>query len=152
MSDIFERILLLKHSPVFGRVATEDLRVVARELEEEAYFAGERVFDIEEEGDHVYFIETGRIGISIQPDPARREFVAELGPGECFGEMNLFDNLPRSATAHVLEDSKILSLDKAKLHGLLMRYPALALGLLRGLSMRLRQANRRVGANKTTEN
>ena len=58
--------------------------------------------------------------------------------------MNLFDNLPRSATAHVLQDSHILSLEKGKLRGLLLSYPELGLGLLRGLSLRLRSMNSRI--------
>ena len=45
------------------------------------------------------------------------------------------------ATAHVLEDAKLLNLEKSKLRGLILRYPELSLGLLRGLSMRLRATN-----------
>jgi CRP-like cAMP-binding protein len=67
--------------------------------------------------------------------------VAELGAGECFGEMNLLDELPRSATVHVLEDSIMLSLEKARLRGLILNYPELSIGMLKGLSLRLRKAN-----------
>jgi len=141
MSDIFERVLLLKKSPVFSEVSTEDLRVVAGALEEAAYFVGDRIFDIDDQGDHMYILQSGKIGISIAPDPETREFVAELGPGECFGEMNILDEKPRSATAHVLEDSRLLTLEKARLRGLINQYPELALGMLRGLSLRLRAAN-----------
>lgn len=141
MADLFDRILMLRKSAMFGQVLTEDLRVVAQELVEEMYFAGDRVFDIGEQGDHVYIIESGKIGIAFDANPATQEFVATLGPGECFGEMNVFDDLPRSASAHVLEDTKLLSLEKSKLRGLILRYPELSLGLLRGLSMRLRATN-----------
>jgi CRP-like cAMP-binding protein len=141
MPDLFERILLLKQSTMFSEVPTEDLRVVAKMLDEENYFAGDRVFDINEFGEHMYILQSGRIGISLSPDLASREFVAELNPGECFGEMNLLDELPRSATAHVLEDSLILSLEKSRLRGLIINYPELSIGLLKGLSLRLRKAN-----------
>ncbi len=141
MPDLFERILLLKQSAMFSEVPTEDLRVVAKMLDEENYFAGDRVFDINEFGEHMYILQSGRIGISLSPDLASREFVAELNPGECFGEMNLLDELPRSATAHVLEDSLILSLEKSRLRGLIINYPELSIGLLKGLSLRLRKAN-----------
>jgi CRP-like cAMP-binding protein len=143
MSDLYERILMLKATPIFAGVATDDLRVVAHELEEEPCFAGERIFDIHEPSDRAYVIQAGKIGISIQADPKAAEFIATLGPGECFGEMSIFDDLPRSATAHVIEDGLLLALDKAKLRALVLRYPELALGLLRGLSLRLREANRR---------
>jgi CRP-like cAMP-binding protein len=143
MADLFERVLLLKNAPFFAEVETDDLRFVAQALEEESYSAGERVFDINDRGDHMYVIVSGRVGISINPDPRTREFIVELGQGDCFGEMNLLDELPRSATAHVLEDSRLLALDKAALRRLIMSYPSLAIGMLRGFSMRLREAHER---------
>ncbi|MEJ2106347.1 MAG: cyclic nucleotide-binding domain-containing protein [Acidiferrobacteraceae bacterium] len=144
MADLYTRILMLSKAPVFSSVNTEDLRVLALELEEEACFAGERVFDISEPSDRVYIIESGKIGISINPDPKAKEFIATLGPNECFGEMGIFDDNPRSATAHVLEDSTLLVLDKAKLRALVLNYPEMALGMLRSLSLRLREANRKL--------
>ncbi|MFW2438492.1 MAG: cyclic nucleotide-binding domain-containing protein [Arenicellales bacterium] len=141
MPDLFERILLLKQSTMFSEVSTEDLRTVAKLLDEENYFAGDRVFDISEHGDHMYILQSGRIGIYLNPEQKMKEFIAEIGPGECFGEMNLLDELPRSATAHVLEDSMILSLEKSRLRGLIINYPELSIGLLKGLSLRLRKAN-----------
>ena len=143
MADLYERLLMLKATPIFADVGTDDLRMVAQELEEEACFAGERIFDIDEPSDRAYVIQSGSVGISIHADPKVREFIATLGRGECFGEMSIFDDLPRSATAHVIEDGVLLALDKAKLRALVLRYPELALGLLRGLSLRLREANRR---------
>lgn len=143
VADLFTRILMLSRAPVFMGVNTEDLRVLARELEEEACFAGERVFDINEPSDRVYIIETGKIGISLHPDPKVKQFITSLGPNECFGEMGMFDDKPRSATAHVLEDTTLLALDKAKLRALILRYPEISLGMLRNLSLRLREANRR---------
>jgi CRP-like cAMP-binding protein len=141
MSDLFERVLLLKQSPVFSEVSTEDLRIVAQMLEEENYFAGDRIFDVNEHGDHMYILQSGRVGISLNPDPKIKEFVVELGLGECFGEMNLLDELPRSASAHVLVDSIVLSLEKSRLRGLIINYPELSIGMLKGLSLRLRAAN-----------
>lgn len=149
MSELFERILLLKSSPVFDRVSTEDLRVVAQSLEEETYFAGDRVFDVGEHGDRMYVLRSGRVGISLGRDGGSGGFVAVLGPGDCFGEMNLLDELPRSATAHVLEDSAVLSLEKARLRGLIISYPELALGMLKSLSLRLREANVRTPGDAT---
>lgn len=144
MTELFERILLLKNTPVFSAVTTEDLRLVAQELTEEAFFAGERVFDINDPSDRLYLIRRGRIGISLHADPTAQEFIATLGPRECFGEMGLFDDKPRSATAHVLEDARLLALDKGKLLGILQVYPALGLGVIRSLSERLRATNKRV--------
>jgi len=146
MADIFERILLLKKSPVFEHVGTDDLRSVARELEEQHVLKGDQVFEINELGDHMYIILSGRVGISLQTamNGEETKFVAELGPGDCFGEMGLLDEHPRSATAHVLDDSIILTLEKERLHGLIGHFPQLAIGMLRSLSLRLRAMNERL--------
>lgn len=142
MSDLFTRILLLKNAPTFSQVKTEDLKVVAQSLEEEVYFSGDRVFDIDEHGDRMYIIQKGRIGISLEKARNKAiKFIAELGEGEVFGEMNLLDDLPRSASAHVIEDSTLLSLEKSRLRGLIINYPELGLGILKSLCLRLRQAN-----------
>ena len=149
--DLFERIMLLKKSMVFSSVPTESLRIVAGSLGEEQFFAGERVFDINEQGDHMYVIESGKIGISIQSDPKSKVMVATLGAGECFGEMGMLDDLPRSATAHVLEDSQLLVLEKSRLHALMIHYPELAMGMLRSLSLRLREANETINSTRVRQ-
>jgi len=151
MPDLFDRLLLLKKSPVFSQVATDDLRRVAQALEEQRYFAGDRVFEINAQGDHLYLLVSGYVGISIEADSSRTNFITRLGPGDCFGEMNILDDLPRSATAHVIEDSTVLALDKSRLKGLILSYPELSIGLLRSLSLRLREANRRAPGSDNQE-
>jgi len=149
MSDLFDRLLLLKQSPIFSMVATDDLRMVAGSLEQELFYTGDRIFEINDQGDHLYLLVSGAVGISIDPDPESSNFIAMLGPGDCFGEMNLLDDLPRSASAHVLEDSVVLTLEKSRLRGLILSYPEISIGLLRSLSLRLREANRVAIAQET---
>lgn len=148
MRDLLEKLLLLKQTAIFSEVSTDDLRVVAQELVEETCFKGERLFDLGDPSDRMYIIVEGKVGLSIEPDPAAKKFISTLGPGDCFGEMGLFDNLPRSATAHVLANSQLLALDKYKLRGLIVSYPELLLGLLRGLSHRLRGANEMIARGR----
>jgi CRP/FNR family cyclic AMP-dependent transcriptional regulator len=144
MGDIFERILMLKDTPFFSAVNTDDLHVVAQEIQEEAYLSGDRVFDIYDPSDRVYIIRSGKVGISIGEDPASKEFITILGERECFGEMGVLDDEPRSATVHVIEDAVLLVLEKSKLRGLIATYPELSLGIMRSLTGRLREANRRL--------
>ena len=143
MPDLFDRLLLLKNSQIFSRVLIDDLRVVAQAMEQRQLFAGDRVFAIGDQGDHLYIVASGEIGISLDPDSDSDRYIARLGPGDCFGEMNLLDGLPRSATASVLEDSELLSLEKTRLLGLIRSYPDMSIGMLRGLSLRIREAHQR---------
>jgi len=143
MPDLFDRLLMLKQSPVFSLVPTDDLRQVAQALEEQRFYSGDRIFEINDQGDNLYILVSGTVGISIDPDSASRNFIVTLGPGDCFGEMNLLDDKPRSATAHAIEDTVVLSLDKSRLRGLILSYPEISIGMLRSLSLRLREANLR---------
>lgn len=143
MPDLFDRLILLKQSPIFSLVMTDDLRVVAQALEQQQFFTGDRVFEMGDQGDHLYIVASGAIGISLDTKPDSSHYIARLGPGDCFGEMNLLDGLPRSATATVLEDSVLLSLEKTRLLTLIQSYPDMSIGMLRSLSLRLREAHQR---------
>ena len=151
MPDLFERLILLKQSPIFSMVNTDDLRLVAQALETQQFFKGDRIFEINDQGDHLYILISGKVGISIDPDTSASTYIATLEAGDCFGEMNLLDNQPRSASAHVLEDAEILSLDKTRLKGLMQSYPEISIGMLRSLSLRLREANRKIMEGITHE-
>jgi hypothetical protein len=87
--DLFERLLLLKKSSMFSKVATDDLRLVAQALEEQSFFAGDHIFEINEQGDHLYLLVSGKVGITLDTDTSSNNYISTLGPGDCFGEMNL---------------------------------------------------------------
>lgn len=138
MSAHLERVLLLTRVPLFAHLRTDQISRLAPLFEPVAWARGERVFDMGDLGLEFYVIISGHIGISVDPDPTRQVFINELKAGDCLGEMALIDNEPRSATAHVLEDTRALALEKERLHGALMTYPELGIGMLRALSQRLR--------------
>ena len=151
MADLFDRILFLKECSIFSKVTTDDLRHVAQALEEDVFFAGERAFDINDRGDHLYIVTEGKIGISIDPDPSKKEYIAYVGPGEAFGEMNLVDDLTRSATAHVIKDTRVLSLEKSRLGALLLSYPEIGIGIMRALSLKVRESHARTQSLKNDD-
>lgn len=146
MPDLFEKILLLKNSGIFNEINTEDLRFVADVLEEEQYFEGDRIFEKNDRGEYMYFIIDGEVGIALEKNT--NDFVATMTVGECFGEMNLLDDLPRSASAIVMQSTTVLKLSQGRLRGLIMSYPELALGMLKSLSLKLRETTKRINNKK----
>lgn len=141
MQPLFDRILLLKRVPFFALLRTDQLRHIVPMLESAGWASGERVFEKGDPSDCMYILLSGRVGIVLHDDPESTEYVAQLGHGDCFGEMGLLDDLPRSATAYVLETVEALSLSRVRLHGMLQAYPELGIGMLAALSGRLREAN-----------
>jgi serine/threonine protein phosphatase PrpC len=80
--------------------------------------------------------------------------IAELGPGQHFGEMSLIDDLPHSTTITCLENGKVLSLLRKDFEAILKREAPLAVKLLRRfvseLSVRLRQTNQALSSARAS--
>lgn len=104
------------------------------------YNNGEIIFREGEKGDHMYVVQSGKVKIT-KKGPSGDLTIAILESGEIFGEMALFDRLPRSATASALGDARVLSIDKNKLFQTLSRDPTLALRILESMSKRIRRLN-----------
>ena len=137
----------LQQNALFGGFSDEDLDAVLPLLEEESFPAGHCIVREGESGDRLYFIENGRVEVRKQtPDGEKR--IAELGPGDEFGEMELIDIHPRSATVRTLEPVVTLTLTNGKLlrlyHDHLEIFSRLLLNLAREISRRFRKAEERL--------
>ena len=102
------------------------------------YAEGELIFKEGDEGDRMYVIQSGRVQITKKTSSGDLT-IATLGSGEIFGEMALFDRLPRSATAAALDETRILSIDKKKLFQTIDRDPTLVFKTLESMSRRIRR-------------
>lgn len=88
---------------------------------------------------------SGRVALAdgrhIQPG------LCDLGPGEIFGELSLFDTGSRSASVIALDDVEVLEFDALALESYLDQQPAqgyvVLKELLKILTLRLRQTDRR---------
>ncbi len=104
------------------------------------YSDGEIIFEEGEQGDCMYVIQSGKVRIT-RKDCSGEHTIAVLESGELFGEMALFDKLPRSATARALGDARVLSMDKKRLFAGISRDPTLAFKTLEAVSGRIRKLN-----------
>src|SRR5574341_389137 len=99
MLTTVDKVLFLKGVSIFSEIPGEVLSRIAQIAEEIGVERGTRIFDEGEPGDSLYLIVNGKVRVHKGP----RE-VAVLGEGECFGEMAILDNEPRSASITALED------------------------------------------------
>jgi CRP/FNR family cyclic AMP-dependent transcriptional regulator len=72
------------------------------------------------------------------------EVVAQLGPGEFFGELSVLDRQPRNATVSAEVATSCLALASWDFDKLLLDQPALTLAILRGVAARLREVTESV--------
>ena len=140
--SVIERIIFLKQVTLFQSMTIEQLKVMASICEDETISQGTVIFKEGDPGGAVYVVVHGRIGIQREGD--RKGSVVRLATLEArgsFGEMNMFDNSPRSANAVAIEDALLLKLRSEPFMAIIHQHPDMSLELIKVLSIRIREAN-----------
>ena len=110
---------------------------------------------IVQEGDltrRMYLIEEGLLRVmgqvALDDERKIKPGLADLGPGNLFGEMTLFEERPRTATVTALEAARLLEIDCEALSDYLDTHPETGYALLKALfhvlMQRLSKANERL--------
>jgi CRP/FNR family transcriptional regulator, cyclic AMP receptor protein len=150
--DLLENVIFLKKTSLFSAVQTSELRAVAAIVEEFSVKAGEELVKESDAGDCVYIIKDGKVRITKKTTNNRLIDLAELSAGECFGEMALFDDEARSASAYALTTCAVLRIKRDDLIDVILEYPMIAIELLRIFVKRLRKSNTRIESLSTGKN
>lgn len=136
------QLATLRSISLFSKIASGELRTIRGLLHHRTYLKGEVIFDEGEEGQAIYFILRGKVLICRQGKPVEG-MIAELGVGQCFGEMALLDNAPRMAQVRATEDCSLDVLFREDFLRLIQTHSQIAsklsLELARMMGERLRQ-------------
>jgi CRP-like cAMP-binding protein len=101
------------------------------------YVPGERIIEAGKIEQRMYIILEGSVEISLSRDQ-HRVVVATLRKGDFFGEISLFNNSPRSATATAVDGVKLAYIDSLpQLKGFLIKNPGFAAKMVHILALRL---------------
>jgi MFS family permease len=100
-------LALVRDLPVFQPLLRAELERVALELQELRVPSGFAVIRQGDEGDRFYILESGRVQVVVDGSP-----VGELEAGDCFGEVALLRDVPRTASIIALEDCLLQSLTR----------------------------------------
>jgi CRP/FNR family cyclic AMP-dependent transcriptional regulator len=98
----------------------------------------QRLFERGDEGGSMYIVQGGRIEISVVTEVGRKISFNLIGPGQCFGEISMVDNLLRTASAIALEDTELRVISRAKFFDAAKTCPELVINLLEILCERVR--------------
>lgn len=139
-----EKIIFLKEVPFFQSMTVDQLKVLANVCEEELFEEDARIFNEGDAGGALFVVVSGKVAIEQEKRKGSFARLSTIEAHSYFGEMNLFDNSQRSATAIALQDTLTLRLRREPLIALARQHPDLSLKLINVLSQRLREANDRV--------
>jgi CRP-like cAMP-binding protein len=102
------------------------------------YRKGEIVFREGDPGSEMFIIQAGLVEIYRLVN-GEKGFKRVFERGDFFGEMSLLEQVPRSATAEVVEDAEIIIINAGTFHQMIQSNIEIAVRMLRKLSGRLRE-------------
>ncbi len=138
------KLEVLHTMPLFRFLSYQELVRVMNGTQVRTFDAGSFVVREGEQGDELFIVLTGRVRVESAGTP-----IAELGPGQHFGEMALVDKTARSADVSAIEESSLLSIGRRAFFDIIRKDHGIAVKLLWSflgvLTERLRNTSRELG-------
>lgn len=135
-----EKVLALKSAPVFAALEGEELAALSEIALEREFPPGEIIFEEGQPPHHLYILIEGKVEVFRRVDSTERP-LAILGEKECFGEMAILDDEPRSASVRAIDPTRVLKIDRESFRELILDRPQIAFAIFKILSSRLRHKN-----------
>lgn len=120
MTD-FSILPILQKIPLFESLSDELHQDIIDSIQMQYFPVDHVLFNEGDQGDKMYIIKTGSVKIF-----SGEKEIAVLGEGAFFGEMALMGSAPRNASAKVLEEAEIFTLEREVFDALLSRNPEAA--------------------------
>ncbi len=134
----------LSQVPLFKRLEPHELEKLAEEVDQVNYKAGDIIFNERDRGDALYVVETGSVRIWVWDEDVQEVTLAELKPGEFFGELAVLDRGERSTSATAIVDTHLHRLSSDDFQQFLMEHPDCAIDVICEIGTRMRQTNQLV--------
>ena len=127
-----QRAISLREVEAFRSVPMEELAYIAAAAREEWYPSGSVLFREGDPPGALFVILEGRIQLE-----RGGEVVAEAGAGEPLGTWSLFEEHTRRATAAVVEDARVILLEREDFYEVLTEHVEITRSLVQDLVRRL---------------
>jgi len=116
---------MLNTVPFLKTLRQKEIEELAHSLNLRHFVKGETIIRQGEPGNLFYLIFKGRVDV-FRKKLFGKKALANLGPGEFFGEFSLLDNTPRSATVVGAEDGEMFTLSRDSFTAVLLRNPQIS--------------------------
>ncbi len=130
----------LAHSPVFVPLGPRERLDLATRMRPKHFQRNEVIFHRDDPAGHVFLIASGTVKISVPEEGGQEVVIALHRGGDVFGEIALFDDGPRSATATALTETTTFMLSNRDFMDILRGNPDAMRQLLALLARRIRRS------------
>src|SRR5947199_128729 len=141
----------LARVPLFKRLEPHELEKLAEEIDQVDYKAGEVIFNERDHGDALYVVEEGSVRIWVTDEDLNEVTLAELQPGQFFGELAVLDRGERSSSATAITDTHLHRLSSDDFQQFLIEHADCAIDVICEIGARMRQTNQLVSQNRAAE-
>ena len=144
MNSPQETALKLSKCPLFADIPPEKLFEIEQAAENMVVPSHTVIFRQGEQGDSFFVIDSGSVKIFRKSASGSAREVAQLGPGESFGELALITGETRFGYVETLEETHIIIIRKDMFEHILKEYPRVLGALIKKVSSWLYHSNRKL--------
>lgn len=108
-------------------------------MTEKHFKQGEVIFREGEQGESLYYVVEGSVGIYADYGEAGEQLLTTLKKDDCFGEMAVIEAYPRSATAVALDPVTAFEVSSGEINEYFKKEPEMVTEIMRHLSSRIRE-------------
>jgi CRP-like cAMP-binding protein len=124
----------LQSTKMFGALDNESLLTLARSCRQRTYRRGQYLWYQDDVADRLVVVSKGLVKVTLASERGDEILLLTAGVSEVLGELAVLDGSPRSASVVAVEDTTVLSLDRAVALELMARQPAVLDAVLRSLA------------------
>lgn len=132
-----QEVELIRRFPIFSRIAPAKQKLLCFSSERLTYAAGQEIFHAGAVGDACYVVIEGDVDISIDRPDQGPLVISTVGANEIIGEIAIFGNVPRTATATAKTRIEVLRISADLFRSVIRENPDAAIELIRMLADRL---------------
>jgi len=108
-----EKIIdIIRGIPTLAGLSDDELKLIAPLFSEKTFHVGDFIIVEETQGNSMYIINRGTVLVTKSDRTGEQVTLGVLRDGAFFGELSLFDYLPRSATVTAIEETSIFMLTR----------------------------------------
>jgi CRP-like cAMP-binding protein len=138
-----EEVELLRNIPLFAKLETSKLKLLAFASERVIFADGQELFRQGDPGDSAYVVLKGQADVVIA-SPAGEITVARLGKNDIIGEIAILCDVPRTATLRAVGELITLAISKELFFRMVSEFPQMAIEIMRELAQRLERTNQQL--------